>query len=58
MTDWFDDEMTALDQRLLRGEITPEQHTAEARQLRLDAQDEDDRQMLIDAGRGHLLRDW
>jgi len=56
--DWFDKESDALDAQLERGEITAEYHRREMRLMAKDAQEQEDRQSIIDAGRGHLLRDY
>ena len=55
MMDWFDAEADALDEQLERGEITHEQHRAEMREMSRDAQEQQDREDIIAAGRGHLL---
>ena len=56
--DWFDKEADALDDQLARGEITADEHRREMRMMRQDAQEQEDRQDIIAAGRGHLLRDF
>jgi hypothetical protein len=58
MSDWLDKEMAALDAQLEAGTITLEEYRRALRELRRDAQDEDAKQDIRDAGRGHLLGDW
>lgn len=54
--DWFDREMAALEEQLESGEITQQQFRREVVSLRRDAQEQQDREDIIAAGRGHLLR--
>ena len=56
--DWVEKEEAALDEQFARGEITAEEHTSQLQALHRDAQEQEDRQSIIDAGRGHLLRDY
>lgn len=56
MDDWVEKEIDALDRQLERGEISREYHWDEVLQLRARAKAEQDRQDIIDAGRGHLLK--
>jgi hypothetical protein len=56
--DWFDKEAEALDDQLARGEITIEEHRREMRLMVQDAKEQEDREDIIAAGRGHLLRDY
>lgn len=58
MMDWFDKEAEALDDQLARGEITIDEHRREMRLMVQDAKEQEDRQDIIAAGRGHLLRDY
>jgi polyhydroxyalkanoate synthesis regulator phasin len=50
--------MDAIYEQLNRGEITRDQADDYARELHRDAKDQEDREDIIAAGRGHLLRDW
>lgn len=55
--DWFDRECEALERQLANGEISQSEFHREMAELRRDAKEQDDREAIIDAGRGHLLRD-
>lgn len=54
--DWFDREMEALEQQLRHGEIDMTTFRCEVASLRRDAQEQEDRESIIAAGRGHLLK--
>lgn len=54
--DWFDREVEALEQQLEAGEITQAEFRREIAALRRDARDQQDREDIIAAGRGHLLK--
>lgn len=56
VTEWLEAEMDALQARYERGDMTKQQYDAEARSLLRDADEQQTRQDIIDAGRGHLLR--
>lgn len=55
--DWFDEEMRALERQLEDGQISREEFRSQVRQMRRDAQEQDDQEAIIAAGRGYLLRD-
>lgn len=55
--DWFDREMAALEVQLEEGEITQAEFRREVASLRRDAQEQEDREAIRAAGRGHLIRD-
>lgn len=55
--DWFDREMDALERQCRNGEITFDEYRREVAALRRDAQEQEDRESIRAAGRGHLLRD-
>ena len=54
--DWYDKEFEALERQLARCQITMRQFCRELRELNRDAQEQQDREDIIAAGRGHLLR--
>lgn len=54
--DWFDREMAALKQQRDADEITESQFRQEVASLRRDAREQQDREDIIAAGRGHLLK--
>jgi len=54
--DWFDEEVEALEEQLRRGEINLMQYRQYVREMRQDLQEQQDREDIIAAGRGHLLR--
>ena len=54
--DWFDKEMKALERQRDEGVISDQKFKAYARELQRDAQEQEDRDDIIAAGRGHLLR--
>lgn len=54
--DWFDEEIAALERQLHNGSISQEDFNRHVRELRRDAQEQEDREAVIEAGRGHLLR--
>lgn len=54
--DWIDAEIDALDQQLERGEISREEHWDLVLELRSIAKDQEDRDSIKAAGRGHLLK--
>lgn len=54
--DWFDKEMEALDWQLNRGLITPSEFRDAERELKADAKKQQDREDIVAAGRGHLVR--
>ena len=54
--DWFEEEMAALERQLMNGAISHEDFDRHVRELRRDAQEQEDREDIIAAGRGHLLR--
>lgn len=54
--DWLEKEMEALEHELEEGRITRQEFRIFARELERDAQDQEDRENIIAAGRGHLLR--
>jgi predicted transcriptional regulator len=56
MMDWFEEEMEALERQLMNGAISHEDFNKHVRELRRDAQEQEDREDIIAAGRGHLLR--
>lgn len=54
--DWLLKEAAALTDRYMAGDYTLEEYKAEMSVLKRDAKQEQDRQDIIDAGRGHLLK--
>lgn len=56
MEDWLQDEIDALDLQLEQGEITREYHWQEVLELQRHAKEQEDREAIIAAGRGHLLK--
>lgn len=58
MSDWFDKEMEALERQLDEGQITQREFQRECALLRRDYQEEQYRQDMMDAGRGHQLGSW
>lgn len=54
--DWFDDEVEALRKQLEAGEITRREFDLAMSQLTYDMKEQEDREDIIAAGRGHLLR--
>lgn len=54
--EWFDKEVEALEEQLAVGHITPKQFAEALRELQRDAKAQQDREDIIAAGRGHLLR--
>ena len=56
MTDWYDKEVEALEKLYEDGQISQLEFKFEMQQLNHDAKEELDRQAIIDAGRGYLLR--
>lgn len=55
--DWFDLEVEALEQQLGSGEIDLKTFRREMADLRRAAQEQEDRENIRAAGRGHLLHD-
>ena len=56
MSDWLKEEIALLDAALVAGEITSDDWKGQVAELKRDANAEDDRQAIIDAGRGHLIK--
>ena len=54
--DWFKEEMEALERQLMYGAISHEDFNRHVRELRRDAQEQEDREAIVAAGRGHLVR--
>jgi hypothetical protein len=54
--DWLDKEMEALERQRDEGVISDAKFKAYARELMRDAQEQEDREDIIAAGRGYLLR--
>ena len=54
--DWFDIAMEELEVQLAHGVITSEEYREQLAELRDAAREEEYRQDMRDAGRGHLLR--
>ena len=54
--DWFDKEMEALEEQLIRGDISMSEFRAASRDMQRYAQEQEYREDIIAAGRGHLLR--
>lgn len=56
MKDWFDEELAALQEQLENGEITLNEFNVYVHELRQDLEEQEYREDMISAGRGHLLK--
>lgn len=56
MENWLKRELELLLKDYERGEIDNDKYLAERAALLMDAKEQQDREAIIDAGRGHLVR--